>query len=174
MKKSKSSSMFRFSSIHAIKACLISVWLANSAYGQSTVLNSSGAVVPVDALQAWPESDTVRELLRSDAAAALAAQRYQKAEDWIQSAKPLAERVTAPGGEKTDALRVKAIYGVGKTLQAELTINGHVLRSRPGQRVNDTYDETAAYLIVAIEGSCVRWRRSNQTRTTCLNRAEQP
>lgn len=173
MKKSRSSSMFRFSSLQAIKACLIGVWLVNSAYGQTTAPHSSAAAGPVDALQAWPESDTVRELLRSDAAAALAAQRYQKAEDWIQSAKPLAERATAPGGEKTDALRVKAIYGVGKTLQAELAINGQVLRSRPGQCVHDTY-ETAAYLIVAIEGSCVRWRRGNETKTTCLNRAEQP
>lgn len=100
MKKSKSSSMFRVSSIYAIKACLIGAWLANSAYGQTMLPNSSGVAGPVDALQAWPESDTVRELLRSDAAAALAAQRYQKAEDWIQSAKPLAERATAPNGEK--------------------------------------------------------------------------
>lgn len=71
-------------------------------------------------------------------------------------------------------LRVRAIYGVGKTLQAELMINGQVLRSRPGQRVHGSYDETAAYLVVAIEGSCVRWRRDKEIRTTCLNRAEQP
>ena len=42
--------------------------------------------------------------------------------------------------KKTDALRVKAIYGVGKILQAELAINGQVLRSRPSQRVHDTHD----------------------------------
>ena len=73
MKKSRSTSMFRVSCLHAIKACLIGVWLANSAYGQTAAPHSSAAMGSVDALQACPESDTVRELLRSDAAAALAA-----------------------------------------------------------------------------------------------------
>ena len=77
---------------------------------------------------AWPESDTVLDLLRADARAA-ARQRLGHAQDWLSSSSPVPQPASLsapgmPGRDGQDRVDVLAIYGVGRTLHADVAVKG--------------------------------------------------
>jgi hypothetical protein len=128
----------------------------------------------------WPESDTVLDLLRADARAALAGKRLERAQDWLATmpgaampAPPMPSGAHAgQTGNARDQLEVLAIYGVGRSLHADIMINGELWRYRQGrhwpQGVADATGEPR-YSLVSIEQPCVRLRMQESTRTACLH-----
>jgi hypothetical protein len=133
----------------------------------------------------WPETDTVLDLLRADARAALAAKRLERAQDWLApSAASAASASAAASGAAANALpgagrdRVDllAIYGVGRSLHAEVSVNGVLWRYRQGRRWPQGIsgeDVEPAYALAAIDPPCVRLRwQDAPARTVCLRGAE--
>lgn len=129
----------------------------------------------------WPESDTVLDLLRADAQAATAGKRLERAQDWLAMPQGYAPSQTLPGaaaiarptpsGDARDRLDVMAIYGVGRSLYADIAINGALWRYRQGRHWPQGVDDEAGeprYSLVRIEQPCVRlsWRQTQ--RTVCL------
>jgi len=125
---------------------------------------------------AWPEADTVLDLLRADAQAAAAQLRLGRAQDWLArpggaSAPPVTVPPRSAGGP-ADRLDVVAIYGVGRALQADVSVNGAVWRYRQGRHwplgVVSAQPAEPGYALVAIDLPCVRLRRDDDIRTACL------
>ncbi len=126
---------------------------------------------------AWPESDTVLDLLRADARAA-AAQRLGHAQDWLapSPAGSAPARLSPPGRvsgtDDADRVDVLAIYGIGRTLLADIEVNGAVWRYRQGRPWPLGATEQGPehrYALVAIDLPCVRLRYRNDVRTACLH-----
>ncbi|HEY0295248.1 MAG TPA: hypothetical protein VGC69_07935 [Bordetella sp.] len=129
----------------------------------------------------WPEADTVLDLLRADAQAAVAGKQLERAQDWLAMPAsvaslhaPAASRAD-PSGNDRDRLDVLAIYGVGQALHADIAINGELWRYRQGRRWPQGIDDAAGeprYSLVRIEQPCVRLRWQEAQRTVCLHRRE--
>ncbi len=121
---------------------------------------------PAEEPQAWPEAETVRTLLRADAAAALADCRVPGiCQPWAESgaAKP-------PAARASDDIRVMAIFGSTRRLSVDLAVNGAVLRYRAGRGEPVAGTVAAhAYQLLAIDDACVRLRRDEVERTACLD-----
>ncbi|WP_263913722.1 hypothetical protein [Achromobacter sp. 79A6] len=121
------------------------------------------AVEPADP-QAWPEADTVRTLLRADAAAALADCRVPG----ICPVKAMAVPQTTRS--VPDDIRVSAIFGVARRLQVELIVNGALLRYQAGRAAPVAGATVSqAYQLIAVEDSCVRLRRDDRDVRACLD-----
>ncbi|MGE8569866.1 hypothetical protein D3C85_415050 [compost metagenome] len=121
---------------------------------------------PVEEMQAWPEVETVRTLLRADAAAALADCNVPGI------CRPGAER--ADSGERVsqreDDIRVAAIFGSTRRLTIDVLVNGALLRYRAGHGAPVAGAvSTAGYRLLAVEGACVHLRRDELNRTACLD-----
>ncbi len=116
--------------------------------------------------QAWPEAETVRTLLRADAAAALADCRVPGL------CQPATEAGIAkpPSARASDDIRVVAIFGSTRRLSVDLAVNGAMLRYRAG-RGEPVAGTVAAhsYQLLAIDDACVRLRRDDVERTACLD-----
>lgn len=119
----------------------------------------------------WPETATVRELLRIDAERAALAAR----QSWLKSPRQehggFASNQPGPDLQATDRIQVKGIYGVAGRLHAEVVINGRTLYYARGQSLPDGERQAArngAYALLAIEGRCLRLRKGAAIRTVCL------
>lgn len=136
---------------------------------------ATAAMPAAQAQPAWPESDTVLDLLRADARAA-AAQRLGRAQDWLPPSSPAQgparASVPGPSGRDADSVDVLAIYGVGRALHADVSVNGAVWRYRQGRHwplgVAGQNGEPR-YALIAIDLPCVRLRRQDDVRTVCLH-----
>ena len=131
----------------------------------------------VAADEAWAEGDTVRDLLRADAQAARAAPPPRQAADWLGPPAGSALRTPAglagslPDGASVAADRVDvvAIYGVGKVLHADVSVNGRVSRYRAGRAAPlASLPAGEPYVLQAIEVPCVRLRKAGEPYTACL------
>ena len=154
--------------------------------GPEKTVAKTGAANPAPAESPWPESDTVLDLLRADAQAAVAGKRLERAQDWLAAPRisPTPPRAspdvmpaagTEPAGDARDRLDVVAIYGVGQSLYADIAINGELWRYRQGRRWPQGIDDAAGeprYSLVRIEQPCVRLRWQEAQRTACLRRGE--
>jgi hypothetical protein len=119
----------------------------------------------------WPETATVQELLRLDTQAALkqASVRLSALHPVGSNSHNVSKGASLVRGGRNDRLQLKAIYGVGTHLAADVEINGMVHRYR---RAGTTSGSTATkdrYLLVSIDGSCVQMRKSAMIRTICLS-----
>jgi len=114
----------------------------------------------------WPETETVRALLRADAAAALADCRVPGlCRSGAESATPL-----APPARASDDIRVMAIFGLARRLNADIAVNGAVLRYQAGRGEPVAGGADArVYRLLAIDDGCVRLRRGDIERTACLD-----
>jgi hypothetical protein len=126
------------------------------------------AVVPVLESQPWPEAETVRTLLRADAAAALADCRVPGICGFGGGGNPLME----PPARAADDIRVTAIFGTARSLNVDVIVNGSLLRYRAG-RANPIAGggAMAPYRLMAIDGGCVRLHRDGREQTACLDTA---
>jgi hypothetical protein len=121
-----------------------------------------------DEAQAWSEVETVRTLLRADAAAALADCRMPG----ICQSGPASIASTEASIRAPDEIRVAAIFGVARRLSADVVVNGAMLRYQAGRAapVAGAISATAAgYQLLAIEGACVLLRRDTKIHTACLS-----
>ncbi|SAI57412.1 Uncharacterised protein [Bordetella ansorpii] len=143
---------------------------------QAPAAPDASVVSAAPAKPAWPESDTVLDLLRADARAA-ARQRLGHAQDWLSSSSPVPQPASLsapgmPGRDGQDRVDVLAIYGVGRTLHADVAVNGAVWRYRQGRHwplgIAGQNGEPR-YALVAIDLPCVRLRRQDDVRTACLH-----
>ncbi|MEB3099793.1 hypothetical protein VCS63_28430 [Achromobacter sp. D10] len=130
-----------------------------AAYGQS-----SAPAVPDP--RPWPEAQTVRALLRADAAAALADCRVPGlCRSGPEPAVPVMQPVKA-----SDDIRVRAIFGTARRLSADIIFNGAMLRYQAGRGEPVAGTPTArTYQLLAIDEGCVRLRRDDIERTACLD-----
>lgn len=122
---------------------------------------------------AWPESDTVLDLLRAEARAT-AVQRLGRAQDWLAppAAQPQARAAAPYGAAEQDRVDLLAIYGVGRSLHADVAVNGAVWRYRQGRHWPLGATGQAGeprYALVAIDLPCVRLRREDAVRTACMH-----
>ncbi|EHK64854.1 hypothetical protein [Achromobacter arsenitoxydans] len=116
--------------------------------------------------QPWPEAETVRALLRADAAAALADCR---APGVCGPGGPPASAAAQPA-RRSDDIRVAAIFGTAKRLNVDVVVNGSLLRYRAGR--DDPIAGAAAmdaYRLLTIDGACVRLHRDGRDHTACLD-----
>lgn len=121
---------------------------------------------PVEDAQAWPEVETVRTLLRADAAAALADCNVPGiCRPGAEPADP--EERASP---QQDDIRVAAIFGSTRRLNVDVLVNGALLRYRAGHGAPVAGAVSAgAYRLLAVEGACVHLRRDKLHRTACLD-----
>ncbi|MBV2157402.1 hypothetical protein EUC41_09365 [Achromobacter denitrificans] len=118
--------------------------------------------------QAWPEAETVRMLLRADAAAALADCRVPGICPAGAGSAP-ASGPAAPA-RSLDDIRVLAIFGMARSLRVDLNVNGAVLRYQSGRGAPIAGAAVAgAYQLLAIEDACVRLSRDGLERIACLD-----
>lgn len=152
-------------SMHRPCRCGASWLLTFAAAGAATLATSAAAQTPADPdLQAWPEAETVRTLLRADAAAALADCQVPGV---CPSGAAVAPRPRAPAA---DDVRVAAIFGVARQLQVDLVVNGALLRYQAGRGAPVAGARVAqAYQLLAVDGGCVRLRRDDQDLRACLD-----
>lgn len=138
----------------------------------AALASGAGAQLPPPAAeeaQAWPEAETVRTLLRADAAAALADCRISGICPVPEVASPAAEPA-ASSARPADDIRVLAIFGIARNLRADLNVNGALLRYQSGRGAPIAGSSVAdAYQLLAIEDACVRLRRGGRERTACLD-----
>lgn len=138
--------------------------LALLAYAVNTRAEASG--IPHDDAQAWPEVETVRTLLRADAAAALADCRVPGVCRPGLNSVELQQSPLRPPAD----IRVVAIFGVANRLSVDLLVNGTLLRYQAGRQEPIAGAITAdVYRLLAIDGACVRLRRADQDYTGCLD-----
>ncbi|CAB3729754.1 hypothetical protein LMG1873_04703 [Achromobacter piechaudii] len=122
--------------------------------------------MPIEDAQPWPEAETVRTLLRADAAAALADCR----EPGICPPGRAVPESVAPSARPADDIRVAAIFGSTRRLNVDVLINGALLRYRAGHGAPIAGAASqGAYQLLAVEGACVRLRRDDLDRTACLD-----
>ncbi len=115
--------------------------------------------------QPWPELETVKALLRADAAVAAGGCNWDPA-----CVSPTSNSAHSTKTKPADSIYVDAIYGLGKQLRVELSVNGKRARYLSG-RTSPEFGPGAAdgaYSLLAIDGSCVRLRRAERVRTVCL------
>lgn len=126
----------------------------------------ANATPPVEEAQAWPEVETVRTLLRADAAAALADCKVPGVcQPGVERADP-GERAS----RQQDDIRVAAIFGSTRRLNIDVLVNGALLRYRAGHGAPVAGAVSAGgYRLLAVEGACVHLRRDEHNRTACLD-----
>ncbi|AVJ27233.1 hypothetical protein [Achromobacter spanius] len=116
--------------------------------------------------QPWPDVETVRTLLRADAAAALSDCR-------VPGLCAVGEGKGAtmpPAGRAADDIRVTAIFGTARSLNVDVVVNGTLQRYRAGRADPVAGGALAApYRLVAVDGACVRLHREGRDRTACLD-----
>ncbi|WP_231501687.1 hypothetical protein [Bordetella petrii] len=125
---------------------------------------------PVIEQAGWAEGDTVRDLLRADAQAAQAARHPQQAADWLGPPHAGSPRPSLQAGQ-ADQVDVLAIYGVGKSLHAEVSVNGRVARYRAGRAwplESQLSADAERYALLSIDTPCVRLRKAGAPLTACL------
>jgi len=100
----------------------------------------------------WPETPTVRELLRIDAARAALAARQSWSGSLGQRQGGFVSSQPAFAAKAIDKIHVKGIYGMGSRLHAEVIINGRVLYYSHGQPWPDggRYAASDAYALLAV------------------------
>lgn len=159
---------------------------AADAVDVADVADVADAAVPAGEA-GWAEGDTVRDLLRLDAQAARVTAPRQAA-DWLRPGTPQvaahAARIGRAGGYAgpeagdapgaADRIDVVAIYGVGKVLHADISINGRLSRYRAGRALPLASSPLGAqpYSLHAIEAPCVRLRKAGEPYTACLLHAD--
>lgn len=116
--------------------------------------------------QPWPEVETVRTLLRADAAAALADCRVPGL-CGVGEGKSASAPSVAHGA---DDIRVKAIFGTARALNVDIVVNGTLLRYRAG-RADPVAGGAlmAPYRLLAVDGACVRLQRDGREQSVCLD-----
>lgn len=123
-------------------------------------------VEPAAAPQPWPEVETVRALLRADAAAALSDCRVPglcTMSEGTSSGMP-------PAGRAADDIRVTAIFGTARSLNVDIVVNGTLQRYRAGRADPVAGGALAApYRLLAVDGACVRLQRDGRDQTACLD-----
>lgn len=130
--------------------------------------DSTGA--PIAEPAGWAEGDTVRDLLRADAQAAQTARHPQQAADWLgpsHAGRP----PSSPHGGLADQVDVMAIYGVGKSLHADVSVNGRIARYRAGRAwplESQLSADGERYALLSIDVPCVRLRKAGAPLTACL------
>ncbi|ANN78661.1 hypothetical protein [Bordetella flabilis] len=125
---------------------------------------AQGVIEMESVAPAWPEADTVHELLRRETRAALARRRGPGLQGPTHAAD--SDSQTAQPADRID---LSAIYGVGKRLHVEVVLNGRRLRYRHGRKWPDQApDGVGVYALRAIEGSCVRLDGASGNRHVCL------
>lgn len=99
----------------------------------------------------WPQSPTIDDLLKAEQGA-----RHPEA-----GAKPAA---------LTKGVRVRAIYGVGRHLMADVWVDGELLRFRSGQRLPRRREARAVapYELLRIEPPCVVLQHENAPVRACM------
>lgn len=116
--------------------------------------------------QPWPEAETVRTLLRADAAAALADCRLPGICAASVGGSPLME----PPLRAADDIRVTAVFGTARSLNVDIIVNGSLLRYRAGRAEPIAGGGAMApYRLMAIDGGCVRLLRDGRDQTACLD-----
>lgn len=124
---------------------------------------SYAAVVPVDDLAA--EQMSVRELMRMETELALS--RARKALHKEDKTGPDIQSGNRYG--HSGALKLVAIYGVGKKLLAEVMIGAQPHVYMRGQALPvGTKSNPSAYMLRGISGSCVQLERKDEAHTLCL------
>ncbi|WP_454694017.1 hypothetical protein [Achromobacter aegrifaciens] len=108
----------------------------------------------------------MRALLRADAAAALADCRVPGlCRSGTESAAPM-----TPPAKASDDIRVMAIFGLARRLNADIAVNGAVLRYQAGRGEPVAGGADArSYQLLAINDDCVRLRRGDIERTACVD-----
>jgi hypothetical protein len=118
----------------------------------------------------WPETATVQELLRLDTQSAL---RQAMARLGVPAGVADGNRAVPTSQPRTharpDRVQLKAIYGVGKRLAADVEINGELFRYRRPGAVRGGAAAKGSYLLVSIDGSCVHMKKAGAARTVCLS-----
>ncbi|MEN5157996.1 hypothetical protein [Achromobacter spanius] len=143
---------------------LVRIALSAAAVSAYQVRAADNAQTP----QPWPEVETVRTLLRADAAAALADCRVPGlcgvSEGKGASAPPVAHGA--------DDIRVTAIFGTARALNVDIVVNGTLLRYRAG-RADPVAGGAmmAPYRLLAVDGACVRLQRDGREHSACLDAA---
>jgi len=149
--------------------------LAQPAVDVPVAADPADAVAPAapEAPDPWAEGDTVRDLLRADARAARASRSLRRANDWLATTPQAGDSpVRGRSPDAVDRLDVLAIYGVGKALHADVSVNGRLVRYRAGRAMPVAGGGAVpgeSYALVAIDGPCVRLRRAGEPRTACLS-----
>jgi hypothetical protein len=120
----------------------------------------------------WPETATVQELLRLDTQSAL--KRAIARLGVSPAGVPDRNRATSKDPSlahvrPADRMRLKAIYGVGKRLAADVEINGELYRYRRPGALRGGAAARNSYLLVSIDGSCVQMKKAGAARTVCLS-----
>ncbi len=141
----------------ALWVCMMSCAAGVSSQAQPSTLTEA---------EPWPEVETVRTLMRADAAAALADCRMPGLCQPTASAPALAETAA----RTPDDIRVAAIFGSTKRLSIDVWVNGTLLRYRAGHGapIAGAVQENG-YQLLAVEGACVHLRRGDLDRRTCLD-----
>ncbi len=112
------------------------------------------------------EQMSVRELMRLDTALALSQSKSKLKE----RGKPAALQESHPLVTQDEALKLIAIYGVGKKLLAEVSVGSHPYVYMHGRALPvGLKNSTAAYRLRAITGSCVQLERNDESHTLCLH-----
>lgn len=128
----------------------------------------------VDEAHVWPEAETVRMLLRADAAAALAdckmpgvCRPAASFPGFFSESSAESPAVTA---RQQDDIRVAAIFGSTKRLNIDVLVNGAMLRYRAGHGAPIAGALRAGeYRLLAVDGTCVQLRRGDHDHTACLD-----
>lgn len=126
---------------------------------------------PPIATTEWPETITVRQLLKMDTARAALNAR----QGWGASLTPQQRSVILPQPvpdlREPDRIHVSGIYGVGRHLHAEVVINGRTLHYAYGRLWPEgerSVSPNNTYALLAVEGRCLRLRKGAAIRTVCL------
>ncbi|WP_313371581.1 hypothetical protein [Achromobacter animicus] len=121
---------------------------------------------PASAPQPWPEVETVRTLLRADAAAAMSDCHIPGLCTMTEGKGPMAP----PTGRAADDIRVTAIFGTASRLNVDIVVNGTLQRYRAGRADPVAGSRLAApYRLLAIDGACVRVQRDGRDQSACLD-----
>lgn len=149
----------------AIARHLLGIMLAA---GAASACKAQGAAAQAVEPQPWPEAETVRALLRADAAAAAAMADCRA--PGICGASGQAVPAAAQPARRSDDIRVAAIFGTAKSLNVDVVVNGYLLRYRAG-RADPVAGAAAmdAYRLLTIDGACVRLHRDGRDHTACLD-----
>jgi hypothetical protein len=118
----------------------------------------------------WPESTTVQELLRLDTEAALRLASLQRgaSRPSVFGTVLHAKGASLAAAVQHDRLQVKAIYGVGTQLAADVEINGTLHHYRNERGVLADIASNSRYLLVSIDGHCIRMKKAGKMRRVCL------
>lgn len=129
-------------------------WCLSSAVGAQTSAQSPGSDP-----EAW-EVESVRELMQLDIERALDQAR--------QRGNVPGERVDATGGRL--APRLVAIYGVGRSLMAEVLVGPQAYLYMRGQAHPVGYaNDRAVYQLRGMNGSCIQLQKAQSSHSLCLH-----